>query len=210
VISRPGSAPTGHRVFLVHGHDQAVLQEVARFLERLDQDVIILREQPNRGRTIIEKFEDYGDVGFAVILLTPDYRGGPASDPATACQPVDPNNPPKPTPAAPTGLVWNPTATFLVPKTTLPATFIWDTEDGTISAWTGGLTPNDQAVLAKPGLTVAETAKKAEMSLRATRTALERASRTVVFSQRSRLCVEQGFLNARSEHGRNRRVALSR
>jgi uncharacterized protein (TIGR03118 family) len=70
------------------------------------------------------------------------------SVPATACQPVDPNNPPKPTPAAPTGLVWNPTATFLVPKTTLPATFIWDTEDGTISAWTGGLTPNDQAVLA--------------------------------------------------------------
>jgi uncharacterized protein (TIGR03118 family) len=70
------------------------------------------------------------------------------SVPATACQPVDPNNPPKPVPAAPTGLVWNPTATFLVPKTTLPATFIWDTEDGTISAWTGGLTPSDQAVLA--------------------------------------------------------------
>jgi predicted nucleotide-binding protein with TIR-like domain len=81
VISRPGPAPTGHRVFLVHGHDQAALQEVARFLERLDQDVIILREQPNRGRTIIEKFEDYGDAGFAVILLTPDDRGGPASEP---------------------------------------------------------------------------------------------------------------------------------
>src|SRR5438309_7566021 len=70
------------------------------------------------------------------------------SVPATACQPVDPNNPPKPMPAAPTGLVWNPTATFLVPQTTSPATFIWDTEDGTISAWTGGLTPPDQAVLA--------------------------------------------------------------
>jgi len=35
-ISGPGPAPTGHRIFLVHGHDQAVLQEVARFLERLD------------------------------------------------------------------------------------------------------------------------------------------------------------------------------
>jgi predicted nucleotide-binding protein len=79
-ISRPGPAPPGHRIFLVHGHDQAVLQEVARFLERLDQDVIILREQPNRGRTIIEKFEDYSDVGYAVILLTPDDRGGPASN----------------------------------------------------------------------------------------------------------------------------------
>jgi len=44
--------------------------------------------------------------------------------------------------------VWNPTTTFLVPGTTRAATFIWDTEDGTIAAWTGGLTPPDQAVLA--------------------------------------------------------------
>ncbi len=70
------------------------------------------------------------------------------SVPATACTHVDPNNPPNPTPAAPTGLVWNPTSTFLVPNTTKPATFIFDTEDGTISAWTGGLAPPDQAVLA--------------------------------------------------------------
>jgi len=80
-ISRLGPAPSGHRIFLVHGHDETALQELARFLERLDQDVIVLREQPNRGRTIIEKFEDYSGVGFAVVLLTPDDRGGPASLP---------------------------------------------------------------------------------------------------------------------------------
>jgi uncharacterized protein (TIGR03118 family) len=67
---------------------------------------------------------------------------------ATACKHADPKNPPNPTPAAPTGLVWNPTTTFLVPNTTKSATFIWATEDGTISAWTNGLTPPDQAVLA--------------------------------------------------------------
>ena len=55
--------------------------------------------------------------------------------------------------AAPTGMVWNPTtgsAGFLVPGTTPPITavFIWATEDGTISAWAGGLNPADQAVLA--------------------------------------------------------------
>ena len=72
--------------------------------------------------------------------------------PATACQHADPQNPPNPAPATPTGLVWNPTATFLVPHTTSPATFIWDTEDGTIAAWTGGLTPPDQAVLAVDNL----------------------------------------------------------
>jgi hypothetical protein len=44
--------------------------------------------------------------------------------------------------AAPTGLVWNPSSAFLVPGTSSPASFIWATEDGTISAWAGGLTPN--------------------------------------------------------------------
>jgi uncharacterized protein (TIGR03118 family) len=72
--------------------------------------------------------------------------------PQTACQPADPENPPNPTPATPTGLVWNPTTNpttaFLVPGTTSPASFIFATEDGTIAAWAGGLTPPDQAVLA--------------------------------------------------------------
>ena len=68
--------------------------------------------------------------------------------PSTACHPVDPKNPPKITPAAPTGIVWNPSAAFLVPGTKLPATFIFATEDGTLSAWTGGLNPADNAVLA--------------------------------------------------------------
>ena len=78
---------SGHRVFLVHGHDEAVLHEVARFLEHLEQDVVVLREQPNGGRTIIEKFEDYSDVAFAVVLLTPDDRGGAVADAFAAQQP---------------------------------------------------------------------------------------------------------------------------
>jgi len=79
----PAASPpvTGHGVFLVHGHDDRAVHETARFLEKLQQDVTILREQPNEGRTIIEKFEDYADVGFAVILLTPDDRGGPIEGP---------------------------------------------------------------------------------------------------------------------------------
>ncbi|SAL81573.1 hypothetical protein AWB67_05878 [Caballeronia terrestris] len=68
--------------------------------------------------------------------------------PASACHPVSSNNPPHPTPAAPTGIVWNPSAAFLVPGTKLPAAFIFATEDGTISAWAGGLNPPNNAVLA--------------------------------------------------------------
>jgi uncharacterized protein (TIGR03118 family) len=37
--------------------------------------------------------------------------------------------------SAPTGMVWNPTSAFHVPGTALPGIFIFDTEDGTISAW---------------------------------------------------------------------------
>ena len=59
-------------VFLVHGHDEYSKEAVARFVEGLGLKIIILHEQPNEGRTIIEKFEAYGSVPFAVVLLTPD------------------------------------------------------------------------------------------------------------------------------------------
>src|SRR5439155_7646686 len=73
--------------------------------------------------------------------------------PATACKHNDPKNPSNPTPATPTGLVWNPTTTFLVPGTTTPASFIFSTEDGTISAWANGLSPAGQAFLAANNMT---------------------------------------------------------
>jgi uncharacterized protein (TIGR03118 family) len=68
--------------------------------------------------------------------------------PAGSCHAVDPKNPLNPAPAAPTGIIWNPSASFLVPGTTIPAVFIFDTEDGTLSAWAGGLSPPTNAVLA--------------------------------------------------------------
>jgi predicted nucleotide-binding protein len=76
----PLPADANSKVFLVHGHDQALKESVARFLERLDLVPVILHEQPNRGKTIIEKFEAHGGgVAFAVVLLTPDDLGGPAT-----------------------------------------------------------------------------------------------------------------------------------
>jgi predicted nucleotide-binding protein len=49
--------------------------DVARFLEKLNLEVVILHEQANKGRTVIEKFEQHSDVGFAVVLMTPDDTG---------------------------------------------------------------------------------------------------------------------------------------
>lgn len=66
-------------VFLVHGHDSAMESITARFIEKLGLELIVLHEQPNKGRTIIEKFQDYSNVSYAVVLLTPDDRGGVAS-----------------------------------------------------------------------------------------------------------------------------------
>ena len=55
------------KVFLVHGHDESLRESVARFLEKLGLQPLVLHEQPNRGRTVIEKFFDYSNVSFAVV-----------------------------------------------------------------------------------------------------------------------------------------------
>lgn len=64
-----------NQIFVVHGHNEAMKQDVARVLEKLDLDPIILHEKPNEGRTIIEKFIDHSIVSFAVVLLSPDDMG---------------------------------------------------------------------------------------------------------------------------------------
>jgi uncharacterized protein (TIGR03118 family) len=66
--------------------------------------------------------------------------------PSTACQMVKPKANPPPTNAAPTGMAWNPTTTFLVPGTSIAAAFIWATEDGTVSAWASTLSDTSHAV----------------------------------------------------------------
>ena len=66
--------------FIVHGRDGHPREAVARFLERIGFRAVVLHEQPNGGQTIIEKFERHGNVGFAVVLLTPDDVGGLAGD----------------------------------------------------------------------------------------------------------------------------------
>jgi predicted nucleotide-binding protein len=64
-------------VFIVHGQDSPAKIEVARIIERAGLKAVILHEQPNQGRTIIEKFEAHGGAaGFAVIVVTPDDVGG--------------------------------------------------------------------------------------------------------------------------------------
>lgn len=84
-VKEPAAAPTArshtNRVFVVHGHDEAAKESVARFLEKLKVEAVVLHEQSNQGRTIIEKLERFGDADFAVVLLTPDDIGTVKSTP---------------------------------------------------------------------------------------------------------------------------------
>ena len=73
----PEKGAPSRKVFIVHGHEGEPREAVAGFLRKIDFIPVILGEQTNQGRTIVEKFEDHSDVDFAVVLLTPDDVGGP-------------------------------------------------------------------------------------------------------------------------------------
>jgi predicted nucleotide-binding protein len=45
--------------------------KIARFVEKLGLEAIILHEQASSSRSIIEKIEEYSDVGFGIVLYTP-------------------------------------------------------------------------------------------------------------------------------------------
>lgn len=76
-------------VFLVHGHDGSAKYAVARFVERVTEvPLVILDEQVNRGRTLVEKFEAHAaSAAFAIVLLTPDDVGRVKSAPQSGDQP---------------------------------------------------------------------------------------------------------------------------
>jgi len=76
---RPGSEAVveskSDRVFIVHGHDQRAVDQIEILVHRFGLTPIILSNEPNRGNTLIEKFEDHSKVGFGIVLLTPDDVG---------------------------------------------------------------------------------------------------------------------------------------
>jgi len=82
-ISATVESVINRKVFVVHGHQHGARETVARYLEKLNLEPVILDEEPSRGRTIIEKFEDHSDVAFAVVLIIGDDIGGvKGSDPS--------------------------------------------------------------------------------------------------------------------------------
>lgn len=61
------------KVFIIHGHDERLKMEVELFLRSIQVTPVILHQQEDRGRTIIEKLIEVSqDAGFAIALFTPD------------------------------------------------------------------------------------------------------------------------------------------
>jgi predicted nucleotide-binding protein len=83
-LDEPGDP---RKVFVSHGHDEKAKTDVASFLETCGIEPIILADQPNAGRAILEKFEAYDDVGFAIVLLTADDLGRAKSGSDTDLRP---------------------------------------------------------------------------------------------------------------------------
>ena len=69
--TKPKAPMDKSKVFIVHGHDNAAKEAVARFIEKIGFEAIILHEQANSGKTIIEKIEANSNVGFGIVLYTP-------------------------------------------------------------------------------------------------------------------------------------------
>ena len=60
------------RIFVVSGLDDEMKQAVSVSLTKLGLAPVVMREEPSQGKKIIARFADYADVGFAVVLLSPD------------------------------------------------------------------------------------------------------------------------------------------
>lgn len=70
------------KVFVVYGHDTTSRTQLDAMLRRWGLEPLILDELPSKGQTIIEKLEEYtSDVGFGVILATPDDEGHKTGSP---------------------------------------------------------------------------------------------------------------------------------
>ena len=65
-----------NKIFIVHGHDEALKYQLSNWLREIELEPIILHEQANGGVTsILGKLERYSDVDCAIVLFTADDEG---------------------------------------------------------------------------------------------------------------------------------------
>ena len=81
VASVPSGAP--RRIIIVSGTDESMKQTITGALRKLGLAPIVMSEEPSQGKKIVERFTDYADVEFAVVLLSSDVYVYPKGEEAT-------------------------------------------------------------------------------------------------------------------------------
>ncbi len=73
-VAQPTEVPTSNKVFIIHGRNVEAALELQKLLnDQLSLDAIMLKDEPGKSRTLIEKFEDEAPrCGFAFALFTKD------------------------------------------------------------------------------------------------------------------------------------------
>lgn len=84
VASTPSGVP--RRIIVVSGTDEVMKQTLTGALRKLGLAAVVMAEEPGQGKKIVERFADYKDVGFAVVLLSPDIYVYPKGEEATKRQ----------------------------------------------------------------------------------------------------------------------------
>lgn len=71
-VFTPKAGQASRRVFVVSNADEEMKQAVTKTLSKLLLVPVVSREEPGHCRRIVEQPAEYEDVGFAVVLLSPD------------------------------------------------------------------------------------------------------------------------------------------
>lgn len=88
-LSKEELLKQSNKIFIVHGHDHAAKAELEIFLREIGLEPIVLHREADEGLTIIEKFEKHSNVGYALVLLTPDDTVQPSVRGEAAKEPVE-------------------------------------------------------------------------------------------------------------------------
>ena len=81
VVLGPSNIP--RRIIVVSGTDEIMKQTITGALRKLGLAAIVMNEEPGQGKKIVDRFADYTDVGFALVLLSPDVYVYPKGEEAT-------------------------------------------------------------------------------------------------------------------------------
>lgn len=82
------STPSGppRRIIVVSGTGEQMKQTITGALKKLGLVAVVMSEEPSQGKKFVERYADYADVGFAVVLLSPDVYVYPKGEEATKRQ----------------------------------------------------------------------------------------------------------------------------